>query len=237
MPAPPTPPAVAWYQRLVPRGNVACVMLAFLVLVSIAAIVSDIFEIRLANDLMSGDEFDPSRADASDTRQAIVALVRTGAWLACAVTFIAWMNTAYRNVPAIWRHRPHHSQGWAIGAWFVPFLNLWRPYAMMREIWRSGDPDADPSDAHEETRPVSALLPAWWWLFIISGIVTRIAASNTRAGDGLDAIADGDRIHIFGLVIAIIAAILAIVVIRESTDRMEHNAATARHAAGMPPPL
>ena len=64
-----------------------------------------------------------------------------------------------------------------------------------------------------------------------------MSISQTRAGDGLGAIADGDRVHIFGLVVAIIGAILAIVVVRESTDRMEHNAATHRAAAGMPPPL
>jgi hypothetical protein len=47
---------------------------------------------------------------------------------------------AYRNLPALGAESPRFSSGWAVGAWFVPFLNLVRPKQIMDDIWRASDP-------------------------------------------------------------------------------------------------
>src|SRR5215831_12432517 len=53
-----------------------------------------------------------------------------------AVVFITWLYSEYRqldrsNAPA--RFAP----GWAIGGWFVPFLNLVRPLQVVEDVWKS----------------------------------------------------------------------------------------------------
>ena len=45
--------------------------------------------------------------------------------------------------------------GWAVGWYFVPIANLWKPYQAMKEIWRVNVSDTIPS------------IFLWWWFFWI----------------------------------------------------------------------
>ncbi|HYE95112.1 MAG TPA: DUF4328 domain-containing protein [Rubricoccaceae bacterium] len=83
-----------------------------------------------------------------------------------------WKVAAYRLLPALGARFVSHSPGWAAGAYFVPFLNLWRPYQIMREIWEGSDPGALRVDL-EEKRP-DALLPLWWGLWISMNVLGQI---------------------------------------------------------------
>ncbi len=31
-----------------------------------------------------------------------------------------------------------YGHGWAIGGWFVPILNFWRPMQVVNDVWRAG---------------------------------------------------------------------------------------------------
>ncbi len=70
---------------------------------------------------------------------------------------------AYANGPALGLHDPRFGKGWAIGAWFVPILNLFRPKQIANDIWRGSD-SALPAHASDSwyNRPTPVLL-AWWW--------------------------------------------------------------------------
>ena len=65
---------------------------------------------------------------------------------------------AYKNL-STW-HATRFRSGWAIGGWFVPFLNLVRPYQIAKELASYSGPN--------ETAPTNAL-PLWWALVIIGG--------------------------------------------------------------------
>ena len=49
------------------------------------------------------------------------------------VTFIRWFRRAYFNTHSR-ALNPAYEEGWAAGSWFVPILNLFRPYQIMKEI-------------------------------------------------------------------------------------------------------
>jgi hypothetical protein len=166
-----------------------------------------------------------AEAVAADDRQWTMGLVQLGAFVAGAIAFIRWLHGAYQDVDAVAPEERRWGHGWAIGAWFVPILNLWRPKQIVNDVWRAGGHDVN------NTEP-GALLVAWWTAFIVSGWAANIALrglfDDETAQDLRDssiALAVSDGIDIFG-------AILAILVVRAATDRLDGRAA----ALGAPDP-
>ena len=56
--------------------------------------------------------------------------------IATGVAFLVWFSRAYRNLDALDLPR-RYGTGWAIGGWFVPFLNFARPKQVADDIWAS----------------------------------------------------------------------------------------------------
>jgi hypothetical protein len=83
-----------------------------------------------------------------------LAIVGECAFIASMMIFVVWFYRARISADGQgWPQR--RSPGWAVGAWFVPFLSLWYPFQMMADIWRAGLPPED--------RANRALLPGLWW--------------------------------------------------------------------------
>lgn len=61
--------------------------------------------------------------------------------------------------------------GWAIGWYCVPVMNAWKPFMVMRELWR-----ASKTQKGWWTNPyTSKLLPWWWGFWVISLIIDRVS--------------------------------------------------------------
>lgn len=91
--------------------------------------------------------------------------------LTIAVLVLTWIYRANHNARALGASDMAFTPGWAIGWYFVPVVNLWRPFQAMREIWRA-------SSAPEDWRrqPGSPLLGWWWALWILPFFVFDIVA-------------------------------------------------------------
>jgi len=99
--------------------------------------------------------------------------ILTLAGLAGAILMIIWLFQAYG---AAMRRGPTGttwSQGWAIGAWFIPFGNLIIPKLVVNELDLISHPDADPEPIGDRWRGGPMLQAGhWWWgLTLISGIM------------------------------------------------------------------
>lgn len=82
--------------------------------------------------------------------------------LATVVLVLNWIHRANHNVRQLGAADMRFTPGWAVGWYFVPIAWFWKPYQVMREIWRAS---RNPSFWREQ--PVSALLPWWWVLWIV----------------------------------------------------------------------
>jgi hypothetical protein len=215
------------YEPLDGRRQAVNVVFVALVAISIVACVFDILEVRLMDRIIAGDSISDAEATANDNRQAIMGVIQTAAYLAGAIVFIRWLRGAYRNADVVAPGTRRYGHGWAIGSWFVPILNLWRPKQIVNDVWRAGGydrPDAEPG----------GLLVAWWTAFILSGWAANIATrglfddqTTQDLRDSSIALAVSDGIDIFG-------AILAILVVRAATDRLDGRAARMREPAPEP---
>lgn len=138
----------------------------------------------------------------------VVALVSVLAHLACAALFCAWFHRAYRNLLALGEPRLRFAPGWAPGSFFVPLLNLFRPYQIAREIWRKSGGEAESPGG-----PVAA----WWTLFLTSGAVGllegRLPLEPTQ----------GRVITVLGTLLSVAAAVVTAPMIRGVVRRQERR--------------
>jgi hypothetical protein len=150
--------------------------------------------------------------------QGLVMLLQFPLRIAVIVVFLVWLHRAYTNLTALKANYTEYSPGWAVGYWFIPILNIFRPLQVVQEVWRESDPEFDPElnflSANMGTKP---LLLAWWLCFLASNIAIRI----------LDAAVESEAFPVVAVVAGIltaVAAYLAILVVREITARQDLRA-------------
>jgi hypothetical protein len=143
------------------------------------------------------------------------------------VLFITWLFRAHRS-DRMYPAQLHHASGWAIGGWFVPILNLWRPAQMVLDVRRG---------ASGAGWPPATLVMWWWWILLVSGVMQRVANGLAPEADvafrpHVEALRRHLVVDAAASVLSGVAAILAILVVR-STVRLIRE---SPHAAVAGPP-
>ena len=89
------------------------------------------------------------------------------------VTGSMWLHRARKNADALVPDSRHSRRaGWAWGGWVTPFVALWFPFQVVRDVRRALSP-----------METSALIGFWWALFVASEIGVR--TSLNLQGDAL----------------------------------------------------
>jgi hypothetical protein len=190
----------------------------WVVLAGIATAASFVHH-RLVTALLDGElENGLARVQASEELQSIIGLVQILGLGVTGAVFIAWTRRVYRNLAPLGTSR-RFGPGWAIGGWFVPVLNLWRPKQILNDVWRATEHGDDHAGVSTDTN--LTLLNAWWATLIISRVVGW--GYTGSADDGVDTNALGAMVLVDFL--TLIAAILAFWVVVRITERQEGYAA------------
>lgn len=165
--------------------------------------------------------------------------------LVSAGLFIAWFFQAYKNLRRLGVANMRYGNGWAIGAWFVPILGLWRPKQIANDIWRGSEPGTEASSGWRAV-PVPSFVHWWWGLFLAQGFLLYFGQETTRSGynqlrvfggltEGFSQIKTGTTVDVIGSLVALGGIALAIHLVNQVTARQEHLRATAPPAAYYPP--
>ncbi len=151
------------------------------------------------------------------------------------VVFLVWLYRAADNVRQFnpWS-RLEHSPGWAVGSFFIPFVNLVVPYRAVKEVWqKSGPPDA--AVLSEPAPPAS--FPIWWTFWLLASFAGNISLRVSFNENVAESTATS--ISMFADALSIVAAFFAYLVVDAIDKRQEETAAKLRlgNFAGPPPPL
>ncbi|MET9954588.1 DUF4328 domain-containing protein [Streptomyces sp. NPDC006339] len=142
-------------------------------------------------------------------------------FVATGIVFIVWFHRLRQNAGVWAPDVPSRGPGWAIGGWFVPIANLWIPRGIAVEIWRASRPDPYEADGAREL----TLLNGWWTVWVTGTVVDRIATTLYGDADTVSAWTTATWWSLTGFLLNIIAAVLAILVVRRLTS-MQHVKAT-----------
>lgn len=235
---PPPPPGYAQsyptssLRPLAGRAVWAVIALVAVILSDLLAVWSDLQEIDLVNRILDGEAVTEDELDDNDYQQFIVALIQLAVLIAAAFFFIRWFHGAYSNLRALGRPDLRFGTGWAIGGWFVPIMHLWRPKQIANDIWRGSAPDDfGPSQDDWKRAPVAPLVHVWWAAWVTASFVGWIVGRLFWSSDTADEIKTAAQGDIAFSVIDIVAAVLAILVVRAMTSRQEER---TRQIATMP---
>ena len=220
----PTDGAARWTKGL---------MVAILVL-SIVSVVSGLLQIELLSRATTGGISD-AEAAANDSRQQLIGILQFLLFLGTAVAFLMWFHRAHKNLTSLGGRDLKYSPGWAVGGFFVPFLNLVRPLQVMREIWHGSEPSglerdlasSGPSIRNQLGTPP---LVGWWWaLFLVSNLLGNITARMTFApNQTLDRLLALSALLVFSDLIEIPGAVVAIRLVGRLTTWQAERAEDVR---------
>ena len=120
-------------------------------------------------------------ANSNDLRQRIVGTLELLVHILVIVYFIMWFRRAYFNLHSLGFYL-RYTEGWAAGAWFVPFMNLHAPFKIMKEIWDNTQLRAQQGSEDIVLKP-STLLGVWWFLWIVTNIAGNIYSRLALRGE------------------------------------------------------
>jgi len=198
------------------------VQLIFWVMLGITAlgIMSDVMQFNLLSQENYGDE----AAQLNDTRQSVVGILQIAVFITAVVLFILWFRRAYANLHRIGAQNLRFTEGWAAGAWFVPFLNLVRPYQIMVEIWE----ETQRNTPSKEQVEAPSIVGWWWGAYLISGFIDRISFRMTLRAETIEELSNSTMMSIFGQ-IAGIPALLLVLFMAKKASGFEAELFNARH--------
>lgn len=155
------------------------------IVIAVVSIISNILEYKLFLDFKNGAyisrELAIAASEANDIRQGVVGIAYLIILVISMILILRWIYRANYNARQLGASQMIFTPGWSIGWYFIPIVNLWKPYQAMKEIWKaSANPQSWPSE------PVSSILPWWWFLWIASNILGNASLRLTMRAEELN---------------------------------------------------
>ena len=162
-----------------------------------------------------------------------LAILETIIYLPTVIFFCIWLYRAYDNLRAFNPSLPlDHSPGWAVGSFFVPFVNLLIPYRAVREVWQRSEP---PDESFLSAPSPPAILPIWWGFWLLASIASNLSLRSSLNENVSESTSTVISIVAGGL--TILAAVFAYLVVNAIDKRQEETSRKLRlgEFAGPPP--
>ncbi|HVK22272.1 MAG TPA: DUF4328 domain-containing protein [Actinokineospora sp.] len=124
-----------------------------------------------------------SDLDAADDRTSNLNWIYIAALVAAGVVYVTWLYRARWNSEILCDAEQRRSKGWVIGSWICPVVNLWFPFQVVSDIWKTSDPTTPArlaglrSDRLDELKwiPGSGLVALWWGCLAASAVISRVS--------------------------------------------------------------
>ena len=162
---------------------------------------------------------------ASDERLAAGGAALLATFLVSMILWLLWFHRAYRNVESFGLVPMRFGTGWAVGAWFVPILALFRPKQIANDIWRGTDPNPPPGWSQP---PVAALVHWWWAAWLVANLLGNLSFRLIDDARTLDAERTAVAVDIAAGISVVVASVLALRFVSAVTER-EAARAAAEH--------
>ena len=216
------------------RAMWAVALLALGIMADLTGAASTALQVDLLNRAATHGFVDDVEAEQNDLRQGAVGLTQTAIFLATAIAFLMWTHRAYRNLPSLDATGLQHSPAWAVGYFFIPLFNLFRPYQAMREIWVGSHPRGSAHDLSGYGLAPSAALVGWWWgLWLVMNLLGQINLRLTLDAQSIDSLLASSWGSIATDLVSVPAALVAILMVRriDANQQQRHEEIAARKDA------
>ena len=169
------------YRSSARRAHTAVWLLRAVAAVGVLYAAASLWRLSESDPLVVSIASAPKGLLFSTATLAVVALLSVVVRLCAIIAFMAWLYRVTKNLPALGVSDPDVTPGWAIGCWFVPFVNIIAPCVVVLRVWRASDPKSRPGAS--DTGDGWPLLYGWWGAFLamtVAGFATWLARAAKR---------------------------------------------------------
>jgi hypothetical protein len=190
------------------------VFLSLGIIINLIAMFSTYAEINLLTRVIEGEFFTEEEIDSNDNRQFIIGITQALTFIVTTILFSIWVYRAYRNLSFFGARGLKHSEGWVVAYFYIPLVNLYRPYQAVKEIWQVSNPDMEVRSTAWQKSSTSIVLGTWWSFWLASVMINRAANRISLQAETLSRLREGDWLSLGANFLMLMAAVFATLVVR-----------------------
>jgi hypothetical protein len=194
--------------------------LKVLLLAGIAIGLLGIGSLIMEYEFLGRGSFSDQEAEQNDKREMLVGLAELSLFILTTVFFGIWIVRANKNARALGAKNLSASPGWALGYFFIPILNLWKPFKAMNELWYASQ---DPRNWKMAFKEKSQVVGRWWGFFLVQFPAAQLAEKSWDAADTLEQMQKADLYYMGVAIIEIACCVCAIALISKITIAQEKS--------------
>ncbi|WP_304197257.1 DUF4328 domain-containing protein [Flavobacterium alvei] len=196
------------------RSQNAILLIWIALALNCISLVSSYFQYDLLQTAANGGEISTEAVTSNDNREQAIGIIQLIVFVLSAITFIQWFRRAYFNLHLRVNHLSN-SEGWAAGCWFMPIVNLFRPYQIMKELFQETHLFLKRNNAHTKEHLSIASLGLWWTFWIIDRFVGQFVFKYAMKADTIDELTTSTIAQLISNGIGIVLAIITINIITD----------------------
>jgi hypothetical protein len=202
------------------RARAALLLIWIMFGLEVLSLISSWMQFNLLQDMVAGVYVSESDIAWNDMREQLLGVIYLAGIIVSAITFIRWFRRAYKNLERT-GYRLTYREGWATGAWFVPFLNWVRPYQIMRELYEGSRLVIPQMEAKQALSKGRKNLPFWWLFWLANNILGQVIFNLSRGPQNLDRLQSITTLSLISNFVGLVLCLITVVIIREYS-RVEH---------------
>ncbi len=184
-------------------------------IINLIAVISGYFEFELLERIVSGGTYTENEISLNDLRQGIIGLIQGALYISSIILFLNWFRRAYWNLHQIGEYQPQYNDSMTIWGFAIPFINLYRPFKMIKEIVDGLTQKLKALDSNYTSYVNNSVIGFWWALFLITNFVGQIAFKAMLKGDTIEQLIHSTQAYLISDALDLIAAILTAIMIKQ----------------------
>ncbi|MGC6450952.1 MAG: DUF4328 domain-containing protein [Pirellulaceae bacterium] len=197
------------YKSLGALTAIITVLLLFGIVASIAETLATYSQLELLNRTRAGMQVTQADFIANAARVTSISAAALLLWIVNAISLGFWIVRAHKNLRAFGIQRLTYTPGWAFGWFFIPILNLVRPFQAMKELWQASHVGAEWSKSSS-----TKIVNSWWCLWLLSSVYGALIGRVLTLENSIDELIMSTKLSMAGFLIHIPLCLLALKLVR-----------------------
>ncbi|MCX7708673.1 MAG: DUF4328 domain-containing protein [Clostridia bacterium] len=214
------------------------IFVAFVILLDIIAVFSGLMEISLVSQAKEGVQISQTAADGNDARQGIIGIFQMVLTLVFFILFLVWVNRSNKNLAPLGVSYKQFSSGWAVGWFFVPIANIYKPYRVVSEIWDScSSIRVSVNGVNFTQKTPGGIVGLWWGMWLLSNFAGQLAFRLTMRAGTMNTIYAASVVSVISDITSIISEFASAYLVYKITSLQieKHNSLqTSEQPEGIP---
>lgn len=199
------------------RAKIAIMLIWTVLTIEIISILSDYLQYDLLQTVANGGQISNETATDNDLRQKIIAIIYLVTYIISGFTFIQWFRRAYYNLH-LKAETLSFTEGWAAGCWFVPFISLYRPNQIMKELYVETKSLLTKKQENSTLNLNTQFIRWWWALWLIASFLGQFVFRYSLNAESLEELTTATIASIIASIIGIPLAIITIKIIKDYSE-------------------